>query len=79
MALDPNFPADPYAILHPDVRWYPGQALLDGIGRDKLIPPLVEKVRRERRTRPSWNCFAARAARSKPRQCAGAEGTGEEA
>jgi len=47
VALDPNFPADPYAILHPDVRWYPGQALLDGVGRDKLIPPLVEKVRRE--------------------------------
>jgi len=46
MALDPDFPADPYAILHPDVRWYPGDAVLGGLGRDKLIPPMVEKVRR---------------------------------
>ena len=46
MALDPNFPTDPFAILHPDVRWYPGDAILGGMGRDKLIPPLVEKVRR---------------------------------
>jgi len=46
MPLNPQFPLDPYAILRPDVRWYPGDALIDDIGREKLIPPLVEKVRR---------------------------------
>ena len=46
MPLNPAFPADPYAILSPDVRWYPGDAMLGDIGREKLIPPLVDKVRR---------------------------------
>ncbi|MEK6636537.1 MAG: DEAD/DEAH box helicase family protein [Pseudomonadota bacterium] len=46
MPLNPAFPADPYAVLSPDIRWYPGDALLGDIGREKLIPPLVEKVRR---------------------------------
>jgi type III restriction enzyme len=46
MPLNPAFPTDPYAILSPDVRWYPGDATLGDIGREKLIPPLVDKVRR---------------------------------
>ena len=46
MPLNPAFPADPYAILSPDVRWYPGDAMLGDMGREKLIPPLVDKVRR---------------------------------
>jgi type III restriction enzyme len=46
MALDPNFPADPYVILHPDIRWYPGNTLVGGIGRGMLVPPLVTEVRR---------------------------------
>lgn len=46
MPLNPAFPTDPYAILAPDVRWYPGEALLGDIGRERLIPPLVDKVRR---------------------------------
>ncbi|HEY5411249.1 MAG TPA: DEAD/DEAH box helicase family protein, partial [Caulobacteraceae bacterium] len=47
MALRPDFPTDPCAILHPDIRWYPGDELLDPeMGAAKLIPPLVEKVRR---------------------------------
>lgn len=46
MPLNPNFPADPYAILSPDVRWYPGDELLGNIGHASLIPPLVDKVRR---------------------------------
>lgn len=46
MPLNPAFPADPYAILSPDVRWYPGDATLGDMGREKLIPPLVDKVRR---------------------------------
>ncbi|HZT26911.1 MAG TPA: DEAD/DEAH box helicase family protein [Pseudolabrys sp.] len=46
MPLSEQFPADPYVILDPAVRWYPGDELLGDIGRAKLIPPLVEKVRR---------------------------------
>lgn len=45
MALDPAFPADPFTILDPALRWYPGDALLGRIGSEKLIPPLVERVR----------------------------------
>ena len=46
MPLSPAFPADPYAILSPDVRWYPGDAHLGDMLRGQLIPPLVDKVRR---------------------------------
>ncbi|MGI8840808.1 MAG: DEAD/DEAH box helicase [Caulobacteraceae bacterium] len=46
MPLNPAFPADPYAILTPDIRWYPGEATIGDIGREKLIAPLVDKVRR---------------------------------
>lgn len=45
MALHPNFPTDPYVILDPSIRWYPGEAQLDESGLQKLIPPLVHKVR----------------------------------
>jgi len=45
MPLSEAFPKDPYVILDPAIRWYPGDRLLGDIGREKLIPPLVEKVR----------------------------------
>ncbi len=47
MPLHPDFPKDPFAILDPDHRWYPGDELLGGIGREKLMPPLVDAIRRE--------------------------------
>src|SRR5207302_374059 len=43
--LTEAFPTDPYVILDPTIRWYPGDQMLGDIGREKLIPPLVEKVR----------------------------------
>ena len=46
MPLSEQFPTDPYVVLDPAVRWYPGDELLGDIGRGKLIPPLVEKVRK---------------------------------
>lgn len=50
MPLSPDFPADPWAVLHPDIRWYPGEELLggaaSGMGAAQLIPPLVDRVRR---------------------------------
>jgi hypothetical protein len=46
MPLSEPFPTDPNAILDPAVRWYPGEELLIAEARGKLIPPLVEKVRK---------------------------------
>jgi type III restriction enzyme len=46
MALHPEFPTDPYAILHPDIRWYPGDEMVGGMGYEMLLPPLVYKVRK---------------------------------
>src|SRR4051812_18466188 len=46
MPLHEAFPRDPYVILDPAVRWYPGDKLLGDVGREKLMPPLVEKVRK---------------------------------
>jgi type III restriction enzyme len=45
MALHPDFPTDPYVILDPSIRWYPGDELLAELGYEKLLPPLVHKVR----------------------------------
>lgn len=47
MAVHPEFPKDPYAILEPAHRWYPGDALLGEMGQEKLLAPLVHKIRRE--------------------------------
>lgn len=46
MALPMDFPADPHAILDPGVRWYPGDAMLGEMGYEKLLPPLVHKIRK---------------------------------
>ncbi|PJI42550.1 DEAD/DEAH box helicase family protein [Ferrovibrio sp.] len=46
MALHPDFPIDPYAVLHPDIRWYPGDEMLGGMGYAMLLPPLVYKIRK---------------------------------
>lgn len=46
MALNTNFPTDPYVILDPSIRWYPGEEALAELGYKKLLPPLVDKVRR---------------------------------
>ena len=45
MALHPDFPTDPYAILPPEIRWYPGDEMLGQMGYAMLLPPLVYKVR----------------------------------
>lgn len=46
MALPSTFPKDPHVILSSDVRWYPGDAMLDEMGYEKLLPPLVHKIRK---------------------------------
>lgn len=45
MALHPDFPASPYDILKPNVRWVPGDDLFREHGYLKLLPPLVHKLR----------------------------------
>ncbi len=47
MALHPNFPQDPYAILNPEIRWFPADEDLREKGFDKLIPPLVADLRKK--------------------------------
>jgi type III restriction enzyme len=47
MALHPNFPADPYAPLLPDERWFPAAEELRATAYEKLLPPLVAKIREE--------------------------------
>ena len=47
MALHPNFPRSPYEVLPPDLRWFPAAEELRSTAYEKLLPPLVAKVREE--------------------------------
>jgi type III restriction enzyme len=47
MALHPNFPESPYAILDPAVRWFPADEALRESSSEKLMPPLVPRLRKK--------------------------------
>ncbi len=47
MALHPDFPRSPYAVLPPELRWFPAAEELRSTAYEKLLPPLVAKVREE--------------------------------
>lgn len=47
MALHPDFPKSPPAILDPEVRWFPADEALRDTSMDKLMPPLVAQLRRK--------------------------------
>ena len=47
MALHPDFPDSPHAILDPEVRWFPADEALRETTSDKLMPPLVAQLRRK--------------------------------
>jgi type III restriction enzyme len=47
MALHPNFPESPYAILDPAIRWFPADEALRESSSEKLMPPLVPQLRRK--------------------------------
>lgn len=47
MALHPNFPLSPYETLIPEQRWFPAAEELRSTAYEKLLPPLVAKVREE--------------------------------
>jgi type III restriction enzyme len=47
MALHPDFPLSPYEVLKPEVRWFPAAEELRSTAYEKLLPPLVAKVREQ--------------------------------
>jgi type III restriction enzyme len=47
MALHPSFPDSPHALLRPEHRWFPADEALRDVAYEKLLPPLVAKIRQE--------------------------------
>ncbi len=47
MALHPDFPDSPHAILDPSIRWFPADEALRETSAEKLLPPLVATLRRK--------------------------------
>lgn len=47
MALHKDFPKSPHDILDPSIRWFPADEALREEGYQKLLPPLVDKIRKE--------------------------------
>ncbi len=46
MALHRNFPKDKFAILNPEIRWFPADEALREQGYEKLLPPFVPELRK---------------------------------
>jgi type III restriction enzyme len=47
MAIHPSFPQSPFQILDPDDRWFPADEALRESSYEKLLPPLVHKIRHQ--------------------------------
>ncbi|CAN2044529.1 type III restriction enzyme [Candidatus Magnetomoraceae bacterium gMMP-1] len=47
MALHPDFPDSPYAVLEPNERWFPADEAFRESSYEKLLPPLVHELRRK--------------------------------
>jgi type III restriction enzyme len=47
MALHHDFPKSPYAIPTPEQRWFPADETLRASSYEKLLPPLVARIREE--------------------------------
>lgn len=47
MAIHPNFPKSPHEILNPAIRWFPADEVLRESSYEKLLPPLVHKIRQD--------------------------------
>src|SRR4051812_24241304 len=47
MSLHPHFPVSPYEPLVPEERWFPADETLRSTAYEKLLPPLVAKLRKE--------------------------------
>ncbi len=50
MAIHPDFPSSPHAILNPEVRWFPADEALRESSYEKLLPPLVHELRKKVKT-----------------------------
>ncbi len=50
MALHPDFPDSPHAILDPAIRWFPADETLRTSSFEKLLPPLVPELRKQVKT-----------------------------
>ena len=46
MAIHPSFPISPYEELKPEFRWFPADEALRESSYEKLLPPLVHKIRK---------------------------------
>ncbi len=47
MAIHKSFPTSPYEHLNPEYRWFPADETLRDSSYEKLLPPLVHKIRKE--------------------------------
>jgi len=47
MAMHRLFPSSPYEVLDPEYRWFPADETLRESSYEKLLPPLVHKIRKE--------------------------------
>ena len=47
MSLHPDFPTSPYDPLIPEQRWFPADETYRSTAYEKLLPPLVAKIRQE--------------------------------
>jgi len=47
MALHKDFPKDKFAILEPEIRWFPADEALREQGYEKLLPPFVPELRKK--------------------------------
>ena len=46
MALHKDFPKDKFAVLEPEIRWFPADEALRTQGYEKLLPPFVPELRK---------------------------------
>ena len=64
MAIHPAFPTSPYEVLSPEQRWFPADEDLRESAYDKLVPPFVNKIRREVKAWRENQCGRARGRRA---------------
>jgi type III restriction enzyme len=59
MAIHRSFPDSPYEILNPDYRWFPADEALRESSYEKLLPPLVHKIRSDVKKWREWGYAGA--------------------
>jgi len=58
MAAHPDFPKSPHSILSPDIRWFPADEALRDSSYDKLLPPLMDMLRKSQRMAGHRLCWS---------------------